>query len=53
MCVSLKNKQYCILNEQYTKEEYKQKVKKIFDNLDEYLEKYENLIIKTPKRLYH
>jgi hypothetical protein len=28
-CISLKSRQYCILNEQYTKEEYEQKVEEI------------------------
>jgi len=32
-CVSLRNKQYCILNKQYTKEEYEKLVPKIIDNM--------------------
>ncbi len=34
-CVGLKKKQYCILNKQYTKEEYKQIVEKIKTQMDE------------------
>lgn len=29
MCVGLENKKYCILNEQYTKEEYEKKMKEL------------------------
>lgn len=53
MCAWLKNKQYCILNKQYSKEKYKKEIENIFENLDEYLEEYENLITKTPKKLYY
>ena len=34
-CVSLKKKQYCILNKQYTKEEYKELVEKIKKHMNE------------------
>ena len=34
-CVGLKNKQYCILNKQYTKEEYKKLVPKIVEQMNE------------------
>ncbi len=34
-CVGLKRKQYCILNKQYTKEEYEEIMQKIKDNMDE------------------
>ena len=34
-CVSLRNKQYCILNKQYTKEEYEKMVEKIKKHMDE------------------
>ena len=33
-CVSLKNKQYCILNKQYTKEEYETLVPKIIEQMN-------------------
>jgi len=33
-CVGLKNKQFCILNKQYTKEEWHQKVNKIFATME-------------------
>ena len=32
-CVGLKNKQYCILNKQYTKEKYEKLVNQIIDNM--------------------
>ena len=34
-CVGLKNKQYCILNKQYTKDEYEKLVPKIIKHMDE------------------
>jgi len=34
-CVGLRKKQYCILNKQYTKEEYKKMVEKIKKHMDE------------------
>ena len=34
-CIALKNKQYCILNKQYTKEEYFQMVEKIKKHMDD------------------
>jgi len=34
-CVSLKNKQYCILNKQYTKEEYEELVPKIIKHMND------------------
>ena len=33
-CISLRNKQYCILNRQYTKEEYEELVPKIIDHMN-------------------
>ncbi len=34
-CVGLRNKQYCILNKQYTKEEYEKLVSRIIKHMDE------------------
>jgi hypothetical protein len=34
-CISLRNKQYCILNKQYTKEEYEALVPKIIEHMNE------------------
>jgi hypothetical protein len=34
-CISLRNKQYCILNKQYTKEEYEKLVPKIIQHMNE------------------
>jgi hypothetical protein len=44
-CVGLKNKQYCILNKQYTKEEYFEMVDKIKKHMDEmpYVDKKGNI----------
>ncbi|MEI7424765.1 MAG: hypothetical protein WCK10_01455 [Candidatus Staskawiczbacteria bacterium] len=33
-CISLRNKQYCILNKQYTKEEYEELVPKIIEHMN-------------------
>ena len=33
-CVGLRNKQYCILNKQYTKEEYEKLVPKIIEHMN-------------------
>jgi len=33
-CIGLKNKQYCILNKQYTKEEYERLLQKIIENMN-------------------
>jgi hypothetical protein len=35
-CVSLRNKSYCILNKQYTKEQYEEMVPKIIRHMNEY-----------------
>ena len=44
-CVSLKNKQYCILNKQYTKEEYEEMIPKIIKHMNEmpYVDKKGNV----------
>lgn len=44
-CVGLRSKQYCILNKQYTKEEYEEMVKKIKIHMDEmpYIDKQGNM----------
>jgi len=34
-CISLRNKQYCIFNKQYTKEEYEELVPKIIEHMNE------------------
>lgn len=34
-CIGLKNKSYCILNKQYTKDEWYTKVEEIFETLQE------------------
>ena len=41
-CVWLKNKQYCILNKQYTKEEYNKLVPKIIENMKKTWEWWEH-----------
>ncbi len=40
-CVWLKNKQYCIFNKQYTKEEYEKKVAKLIALMKEHKERWE------------
>ena len=39
MCWNLRNREYCILNKQYTKEEYEEKINSIHLNSREFLEK--------------
>jgi hypothetical protein len=34
-CIGLKNKQFCILNKQYTKEEWYEKVDEIFAQMEQ------------------
>ncbi len=45
-CVWLKNKQYCILNKQYTKEEYEALVPKIIEHMQRTWERWEFFPIK-------
>ena len=40
-CIWLRNKQYCILNKQYTKEEYEELVPKIIEKMKETWERWE------------
>jgi len=51
-CINLRNKKYCILNEQYTKEEYEKKKNDLdfgsFKILKDFKEKYKNFILKYP-----
>jgi hypothetical protein len=44
-CIGLKNKQYCILNKQYTKEEYEELIPKIKKHMDDmpYIDKRGNI----------
>ncbi|ETB63773.1 TPA: hypothetical protein DIC38_02470 [Candidatus Nomurabacteria bacterium] len=53
-CVNLRNKKFCILNEQYLKEEY-EKIKKELDFgsykiLNEFKNKYKNFILNYPNK---
>ncbi|MCT4616666.1 MAG: hypothetical protein N4A38_00475 [Candidatus Gracilibacteria bacterium] len=52
MCSGLKNKKYHILNKQYTKEGYKIRKEEILNNLEKYKKYYQELILKTPKKLF-
>ncbi|MBI4253199.1 hypothetical protein HY623_03435 [Candidatus Uhrbacteria bacterium] len=53
-CVNLKNKQHCIFNEQYTKEEYEQKMKEFdfgsYSFVQEMKKKVSELSLKYPRR---
>ncbi|MEK7583565.1 MAG: hypothetical protein AAB483_04160 [Patescibacteria group bacterium] len=57
MCVGLRNKKYCILNEQYTKEGYEQKKKEMQidrrDKLKEYQKQLTEFSLKFPRRYAH
>lgn len=53
-CINLRNKKYCIFNEQYTKEDYL-KIKESFDfgshkNLSQFKDKYKRFILKFPRK---
>ncbi len=49
-CVSLRNKQYCILNKQYTKQEYEELVPKIIEHMNKmpYISKIPNHKFQIP-----
>lgn len=53
-CVNLKNKQYCILNQQYSKEEYEAKVKALDlgkrENLEAFRLEFETLKARQPHK---
>jgi len=57
LCVGLRSKKYCILNEQYSKEEYEKKKKEMElgnrDKLYEYRRQLDELILKHPHRFAH
>jgi hypothetical protein len=52
-CINLRNKKYCILNEQYTKEEYSELKKELdfgsYKVLSDFEQKYQNFILKFPR----
>jgi len=54
MCVGLRNKQYCILNKQYTKEEYFKKLKELNladrVSLEKHIAEFKEFILKNPRR---
>ncbi len=56
-CANLKNKQYCIFNQQYSKEEYQEKIKEFkissYSNLIKAQEKAEEVFKNNPYRSYH
>ena len=53
-CVNLRNKQYCIWNEQYTKEEYEKKLKELnvgsYKFVQDNFEKFWNFSLKFPRK---
>ena len=53
-CVNLKNKSYCIFNEQYSKEEYERKIKELapekFSNREKLWKQFNDLRLKQPHR---
>ncbi len=53
-CVNLVNKQYCIFNEQYTKEEYLEKMKEInlssYKEVQKFQEEFHKFSLKFPRR---
>jgi hypothetical protein len=57
LCVGLRNKRYCILNEQYSKEEYEKKKKEMQlgnrDRLNEYRKQLDEFSLRFPRRFAH
>ena len=52
-CVNLRNKQYCILNEQYSKEDYEIARDKLLNNgksINDFKNKFDSFSLKYPKR---
>jgi hypothetical protein len=53
-CVNLRNKQYCIWNEQYSKEEYQEKIIELnlgsYKNLQKAIAQFQEFIIRFPKK---
>lgn len=56
-CVNLRQKQYCILNKQYSAEDYKDKVASLaldtYENYCRFREKFEQLSLKQPNKHIH
>ncbi|MCR4328412.1 MAG: hypothetical protein NUV53_02730 [Patescibacteria group bacterium] len=54
MCVGLRSKQYCILNQQYSKEEYEMKLKGLNlgnrDSLTAHMKEFREFSLRTPKK---
>jgi len=54
MCVGLRNKSYCILNQQYSKEEYFEKLKELQlekrSNLELHKKEFQELVMAVPRR---
>ena len=53
-CINLRNKQYCIFNEQYTKEQYQSKLQELKNNSFEVFKKikkqYSEFVLQHPRR---
>lgn len=49
-CIELKNASFCILNKQYTKEEYFLELQKIFNDMDSFFWEKNALFLSTPRR---
>ena len=56
-CVNLRHKKYCIFNEQYSKEDYEQKIKEFntgsFSSVQEIKKKLQELYLKSPHKYLH
>jgi hypothetical protein len=54
MCIGLRSKQYCILNEQHSKEEYEQKIKEMKledrNNLQKYKKQFQEFSLRFPRK---
>lgn len=54
MCVGLRNKKYCILNQQYSQEEYFKKIEEIQlgnrKNFEKYKKEFADLVLRIPRK---
>ena len=53
-CVNLRSKQYCILNEQFAKEEYEKRLKELrldtYSGVEAFRKKFDEFIVKQPRK---
>ncbi len=56
-CVNLRNQKYCIFNQQYSKEDYEEKLKELdlsnYQNIQKYYKEAQELWLKYPQKYMH